>query len=288
MSWDVLQPPNQLAELDAGTLQYRDTGAGETLVFVHGVMVNGNLWQPAVSHLSQDFRCVVPDWPLGSHGLPFPSNADLSPPALCDLLPAFLDHLQLDQAILVGNDTGGAVCQLAVQRCPERIRSLVLTPSDAYEVFPPREFGFLAVAARSSSLMAALSHAVQWPIVHHSRAGYGLLTKAGFADDFVRSFLSPSREKDIRRDLQKAILGMSNEYTLAASRSFPHFQKPVLIAWPETNPVFPIALARRLAADFPDSELALIPDAYTYLPYDQPKLLADAIRTFVSSRFGGI
>ncbi len=288
MSWDVLQPPNQQAELDAGTLQYRDIGAGETLVFVHGVMVNGNLWQPVVTHLHKSFRCLVPDWPLGSHRLPFPASADLSPLGLCDLLIAFLDSQGIPRAILVGNDTGGAVCQLAVARYPERIKALVLTPSDAYEVFPPREFGFLSVAAKIPGLLAALSHAVQWPVVHRSRAGYGLLTESGFADDFARSFLAPSRNRAIRRDLRKAIRGVSNEYTLDASRSFGNFDQPVLIAWPEDNPVFSMELAHRLANDFPKSELVLFRDAYTYLPYDQPKGLADAIEAFISNQFGGV
>ena len=44
---------------------------------------------------------------------------------------------------LVGNDTGGALCQLVVTRHPERIGRLVLTNCDAYDEFPPSMFKLL-------------------------------------------------------------------------------------------------------------------------------------------------
>ena len=34
--------------LPQGTIHYRDEGAGPPLVFVHGALVNGRLWEPVV------------------------------------------------------------------------------------------------------------------------------------------------------------------------------------------------------------------------------------------------
>ena len=53
--------------LPQGTIHYRDEGAGPPLVFVHGALVNGRLWEPVVERLAGDVRCIVPDLPLGSH-----------------------------------------------------------------------------------------------------------------------------------------------------------------------------------------------------------------------------
>ena len=36
-------------------------------MFVHGALVNGDLWRKVVPELAKDFRCITPDWPLGSH-----------------------------------------------------------------------------------------------------------------------------------------------------------------------------------------------------------------------------
>jgi len=32
-------------ELAPGTIRYRDVGRGEAIVFVHGLLVNGQLWR---------------------------------------------------------------------------------------------------------------------------------------------------------------------------------------------------------------------------------------------------
>ncbi len=47
--------------------------------------------------------------------------------------------------------------------------------------------------------------------------------------------------------------------------------------------MMPIEHARRFAALFPDSRVVEIPDAYTLIPIDQPKLLADELRKFIRS-----
>ena len=67
-------------------------------------------------------------------------DADLTTPGLALLVADFLAALSLDQVTLVGNDTGGAICQLLVTEHPEHIGRLVLTPCDAFEHFFPPAF----------------------------------------------------------------------------------------------------------------------------------------------------
>jgi pimeloyl-ACP methyl ester carboxylesterase len=45
----------------------------------------------------------------------------------------------------------------------------------------------------------------------------------------------------------------------------------------------PIAAGRRLAAAFPDSRFVEVPNSRTLIPVDQPRALAGAIASFVSS-----
>jgi pimeloyl-ACP methyl ester carboxylesterase len=54
-------------EFAQGTVRYRDEGDGPPIVFVHGALVDGRLWEPVVDQLAGDARCVVPDLPLGAH-----------------------------------------------------------------------------------------------------------------------------------------------------------------------------------------------------------------------------
>ena len=69
--------------LPQGTIRYRERGSGEPILFVHGVLVNGDLWRGVAPGLAdQGYRCIVPDWPLGSHEVPMRADADLTPPGL--------------------------------------------------------------------------------------------------------------------------------------------------------------------------------------------------------------
>lgn len=49
-----------------------------------------------------------------------------------------LESLSLDDVALVGNDTGGALCQMVVTTTPERVGRLVLTSCDYRDNLPPR------------------------------------------------------------------------------------------------------------------------------------------------------
>ena len=57
------------ATLPQGTIHYRESGEGEPIVFLHGLLVDGRLWRKVTPLLEDRFRCIVPDLPLGSHRL---------------------------------------------------------------------------------------------------------------------------------------------------------------------------------------------------------------------------
>ena len=59
------------------------------------------------------------------------------------------------------------------------------------------------------------------------------------------------------------------------------FAKPVLVAWAGEDHFFPVEHAHRLAALFPDARVEEIDDAYTFVSWDQPDLLAELIGAFV-------
>ena len=135
------------ARLQQGTIRYRESGTGEPVVLVHGLLTDGQLWREVAPRLARDFRVIAPDWPLGSHQLPLEPGADLSPPGLARIIADFISELDLEEVTLVGNDTGGALCQLVAAHHPERLGRLVLTPCDAYENFLPPAFRPLQMLA---------------------------------------------------------------------------------------------------------------------------------------------
>src|SRR3954447_17590560 len=115
----------------AGPIRYRERGEGPPLVFLHGIVANGALWRRVVPALADRYRCITPDWPLGSHELGMREDADMSLPGLARLVGEVLKVLDLDDVTLVANDTGGAIAQWVAVQNPPRLGRLVLTPCDA-------------------------------------------------------------------------------------------------------------------------------------------------------------
>ena len=268
--------------LPQGTISYRERGNGEPIVFVHGLLVNGDLWRKVVPELAPDFRCIAPDWPLGSHEVPLGDAADWTPAGMAALIADFMAALELDDVTLVGNDSGGALSQIVVTRHPERVGRLVLTPCDAFENFPPKMFRYLGWAARVPGGMGPIVQSMRLRANRRTPIAFGWLTKRRLPNAVSDHYVNPViHDRRIREDARAFILGVDSAYTMAAAEKLPGFDRPVLLAWAPEDRFFPIAHAERLAELLPDARLARIEDSRTFVSEDQPQRLAELIAGFV-------
>ena len=268
--------------LPQGTIRYREDGTGEPLLFVHGVIVNGDLWRKVVPQLSKDFRCIVPDWPLGSHEIPMSPDADLTPPGLARLVIEFMDALGLETVTLVGNDTGGAICQMVAAEYPDRVARLVLTSCDLYDRFPPPLFKPLAKIVKLPGALWLVGQTTRPRFAQRLPIAFGYVTKRLPPPEVIDSYLAPGRSsRGVRRDLAKVFGSVDARYTLEAAEKLKGFEKPVLLAWAGEDKLFPLEYAERLAAAVPNGTLEVIPDSYTFIAEDQPERLAEVIGAFV-------
>ena len=264
----------QEVSLGAGRIRYRDTGEGPVLVFVHGFAVNGELWRKVVPLLGGR-RCVVPDWPLGSHALAMEPEADLSPPALAALVAEFLEALDLDEVTLVGNDLGGAICQLVAAHHPERLARLVLTPCDAFDNFPPPTFRYLSWLAHTPGAPWVVAQGLRLPGLRRLHLTYGSLSEQGVPDEVLEGYVRPMIEQaGVRRDAAKVFAGLAPHHTLGALEGLRRFDKPVTLAWAREDRFFPFEHAERLAVVFPRAEVVPIEGALTFVSEDAPAALA--------------
>ena len=267
--------------LPAGVVRYRERGAGRPIVFVHGFLVNGDLWRGVVPRLADRFRCITPDWPLGSHSVAMRPDADLSTPGLARVIADLLEALDLRDVVLVGNDTGGALAQLVVTRHPDRIGALVLTPCDAFWNFPAwwskplRPIGFFPGLMRIVGLPLRAERVRRLPLV------YGWVVKRPFPPEIAASYVEPGlRDAGVRRDFGKGFRAASPRHTRAAARALPDWGGPALVVWStEHTRIYPQRHGRRLA-QLLRAPLELVDDAYIYVPEDQPERLAELIGEF--------
>ena len=247
-------------------------------------MASGVLWSQVVPRLEQDFRCIVPDLPLGAHRIPMKPDADLSPRAVARLIAELIEKLDLDGVTIVANDTGGAISQLLVTEHPERIARLVLTPSDAFEDFFPPAFRPLQWVSNVPGGLTAALQPIRIKAIRQSPLGFGWLSKRGIADELMMEVLKPFlTNKAIRRDTAKFVSRVSNKDTLAAAERLRDFDRPVLLAWAPEDKYFKVKLAERLMERLSQGRLELIEDSWTFMPFDQPERLSELVREFILS-----
>ncbi|MDQ3715030.1 MAG: hypothetical protein M3381_03170 [Actinomycetota bacterium] len=110
----------------------------------------------------------------------------------------------------------------------------------------------------------------------------GWLTKRPVDDRVAQGWVRPVlSDRRVRRDTGKVLRGISSRHTMTAAQKLARFDRPTLIAWAPEDRFFPLVHARRLADLIPTARLELIEDSYTFVPEDQPAVLAGLIADFV-------
>lgn len=270
-------------DLSIGPIRYRsagpDTADAPVAVFVHGFLVNATLWDPVVERLATSgVRCIVPNWPLGAHSTPVPTEVELSPSSVATAVLELLDALDLQDVVLVGNDTGGGLCQLALAGDTRRVGALVLTNCDAFDDFPPKFFVPLFVAARFRAAVWVIAQTMRLRSARHSPLAFGPLLSPPRSADVTAGWMQPVlRDPAIRRDITRFAKALRRDELTRSADWLSTFGGPTSIVWGTRDRHFGVRLGRRLAQVLPNAKLTEVPDATTFVPIDRPDAVATAI-----------
>lgn len=274
--------------LKSGTIHYESSGPGDgrSVVFIHGYAMGLSLWRPLTERLAvRGLRCLAPTWPLGAQTEGMKDGGDLTMEGVAAMVGEFLEALGLEDTVLVGNDTGGAIAQIVATSTPARLGALVLTGCDAFEHFPPPVLKPLIAAAK---VPGAFQVAIQ-PL--RTRVGrkqaYGKLANADI-DDLATEWVKPVfSDRRIREELRSFTASMNRRSTVLAGERLPQFDRPALVAWSANDEFFPLEDGRRLAAALPNSMFEVVQDARTFSMIDQPDVLASLIAEFAGAKMTG-
>ena len=274
-------------ELPHGAITYSEAGEGSPVVLVHGVAVDGRLWREVAPRLADRHRVIALDLPLGAHRPAVAPDADLTFPAQARLVAEALDALELDGVTLVGNDSGGGICQLVAAWHPERLGRLVLTNCDAYEIFPPTVLKPLCVLARRAPrVVDAMLRGLRLAAV---RTAFAAPANVNRDPELLRDWMEAvGRDPALRRDWVKILAGVEPGQHAEALPRLRAFERPVLLAWAPGDALFPVRLAERLAADLPDAQLVRLARGRAFTPLDQPERLAEEIGRFLERTGGAV
>lgn len=279
--------PRRTLSLTRGNVAYIDQGNGDpgspAALFVHGVLVNADIWRNVIWEVADMRRCIAPDLPAhGATPVPDDAAADLSLNGLAAMLNELCEHLGLVQVDLVANDTGGAVAQVFAARYPERVRTLTLTNCDVHDNFPPESFKPFVALAESGEFGPMVAAMADDRALARSDVGFGM----GYArpdqlsDEIIASYLDPF-VPDQGKGLERLLTASSAAELMAVEPLLAELQVPAQVAWGTGDAFFGQEWAERLAEMIPGVQrVALVPDAMLFWPDERAAELVPLLRDF--------
>lgn len=279
--------PRRIAKLSGGHVAYVDHGeqGAPAALFIHGVLVNADLWRNVIWDVADVRRCIAPD--LTAHGgTPIPEEGaagdDLTLHGHAGRLDELCAHLGLDQVDVVANDTGGAVAQVFAARYPGRVRTLTLTNCDCQDNFPPELFEPFVAMAEAGELGPVVAAMAGDYALARSEAGYGqgYATAAQLSNELLTSYTGPFAA-DGGKGLERCLVGPKAEELVAVAPLLAELRVPVQLAWGTADIFFPPSCVERMQELLPSTErVTMVPDAMLFWPDERAADLVPLLRNF--------
>jgi pimeloyl-ACP methyl ester carboxylesterase len=253
------------------TVRYLEAGAGWPVLLIHAFPVNADMWRPQLERVPHGWRYLAPD--IRGFG---PGSSAPDPFTLDDVaadLGAFLDHLQVDSAVIGGVSMGGYITFALFRRSPERFDGMLLADTkaeaDTAEAIEGRRKMIELARAKGASAVADQ-----------------MLPRLLSAEARERR---PDLVSSVRRMIEslgtEAIVG-ALEAMIARPDSTPDLKRiscPALIVVGSRDEVTPEANARTMEKRIERARLVVLPDAGHLANLEAPDAFSLALSDFVAS-----
>ena len=269
--------------VDTGTAQLpcRQFGSGPALLLVHGFPLSGFTWHKVLPELSKRYTCYVPDLP-GLGKAEWTDATDFSFPGQGLTLKALVDRLELGRYSVLAQDTGGTYARYLALADTARVEKLMLLNTEMPYHRPPwiPLYQFLM---RVPGSLPAFSVLLRSGAFLRSRMGFGGcfndlgLIEGDFRDHVVEPLIRSAHRRD---GMRRYLIGAKWVAVDALARDHARLTMPVRLIWGVDDPTFPIALARRMTAQFPRADLVEIPGARLLAHEEKPREVARAVVDF--------
>ena len=258
----------------SGEVSYVDVGSGPVALFVHGVITGAYLWRHVIEGVQDSRRCIAIDLPL--HGeSPARPDQDFSLGALADLIEEVCAALELGAVDLVGNDTGGAICQIFAARHPERIRTFTLTNTDVQDQAPTPGLEQISQAIASGQFVPLALQALQGDLTLARTVvlGPGYEHPEALSEETIRTYLTPVIGDETRaRTLERFLRTMDVDGSLkSVEPQLRRLTAPTLIVWGTGDTFFETRAAYWLRDTIPGAVgVVEVPGARLFFPDERP------------------
>jgi len=233
-------------------------GKGRPLLLLHGLGGSKISWVPVLGPLARSYHVIAPDLP--GHGESEKPRADYSPRFYARVVRHFLDEIEAERALVVGNSMGGRIALELALRSPNRVDALALLDAAVpgirwravlgFARVVPTEFGSIPFPLRER-WMKGILHRL---FAHPERLAPDAISLA--AKDFLRVYADPRARVAFLGSLRHLVTEPGEVFWQSMRR----IKHPALVVVGEEDRVVPPHLGVRLAQALPNSELVVLPE----------------------------
>ncbi len=270
----MIKPADHIV-VDSFKIAYRRSGQGEPMLLVHGITTYSFIWRRMIPLLEKEFDLITVDL-LGCGDSDKPPGVDYSLEAQSRLLVKFLDQLGLEAVHFVGHDIGGGIGQILAVNHSERILSLVMINTVAYDYWPVQPITSLRVPIIRQLGMALLDVGFLRMLVSR-----GLYHKDRVNEELIALFNAPLKTAEGRRAFLSLASSLNNEQLMKLSDALKALALPVLIIRGEADVYLAAEISRKLKTEISRSRLETIPTGGHFIQEDEPELVANLISLFI-------
>ena len=263
-----------------GRIAYVERGDGPVALFLHGFPLNSFQWRGALPRLAPYRRCIAPDFLALGYTQVAPGQ-DVGPDAQVAMLVALMDKLDIRDADIIANDSGGAVAQLLLVRHPERVRTVLLTNCDSELDCPPPALQPVIELSKQGRFVD--EWLVPWwqdPRLARSAQGIGGMCYADPSqpgDEAIDTYFGPLMSSAKRKSLVHAYaMGLERNSLSGISAELKRSTAPTRIVWGMADTIFAAESAQRLQDSFGVSRgLRTLEGSKLFWPEERPDVIAE-------------
>jgi pimeloyl-ACP methyl ester carboxylesterase len=275
----------QTMNLHGDRVAYRDEGAGEVLLLIHGIGGSSNNWRAIIPTLSKNYRVVAPD--LLGHGQTDKPRGDYSLGAFAVWLRDFLDALGISRATIIGHSLGGGVAMQFTHQHREYCERLILISSGGLGGEVNRALRLISLPGSELVLQVVASK----PAVKARRALSALTSNDQHASRLSEhweahaALSNPENRQALLRTL-RAVVDRRGQFVCALNRLHFNASVPVMIISGDQDRVIPVAHAYAAHKAMPHSRLHVIPGVSHHPHAEQTDTVANLIDAFIDENQG--
>jgi pimeloyl-ACP methyl ester carboxylesterase len=254
---------SRFADVEGVRVHYQERGSGDVLVLIHGNNSSAYSWTDVFDELAKEFRVVALD--LKGFGFTSKPVGDYRVETQAALVVGLLDRLGIERATLCGSSMGGGVALAAAINYPQRVSSLILVDSSAFE------------EVRSAAALAPAY--VRWPYIGSAVTALALTSDALVRDGLRKSFYDESKVTGARveayyrplrtRDGQRAarLVRDQRDYT-QIENSLDKIRQPALVIWGAQDRLISLEDGKRLHSKLSNSRFVVFENC-GHLPQEE-------------------